>query len=150
MLEDIVKDVRSLDAAKTNLTHTITALRRLHMLDTAIGQLDAMTSRRQYRDAAALIDAVEQLVRHFEAFRDVPRVVALRTSYANISATLRLALIEDFSKCVLEPYAHRHPSGCRLMHPPHSCAPSPMGASSPTPLAPTCGGSSSPRSPNGR
>jgi hypothetical protein len=37
MVQEICRDIRKLDFAKTHLTHTITALRRLAMLVNAVG-----------------------------------------------------------------------------------------------------------------
>ena len=37
MVQEICRDIRKLDYAKTHLTHTITALRRLAMLVNAVG-----------------------------------------------------------------------------------------------------------------
>lgn len=39
MVQEICRDIRKLDFAKTHLTHTITALRRLAMLVNAVGEL---------------------------------------------------------------------------------------------------------------
>ena len=39
MVQEICRDIRKLDFAKTHLTHTITALRRLAMLVNAVGAL---------------------------------------------------------------------------------------------------------------
>ena len=40
MVQEICRDIRSLDHAKKHLTSTIIALRNLHMLVSAVGQLD--------------------------------------------------------------------------------------------------------------
>lgn len=39
MVQEICRDIRKLDFAKTHLTHTITALRRLAMLVNAVGNV---------------------------------------------------------------------------------------------------------------
>lgn len=44
MVQEICRDIRKLDFAKSHLTHTITALRRLAMLVNAVGALLQLTS----------------------------------------------------------------------------------------------------------
>jgi len=67
----ITGDIRCLDRAKRNLTTSITALRRLQMLQNAVEQVDAMASKQQYRDAAMKVEAVQQLMTHFDSFAEV-------------------------------------------------------------------------------
>ena len=43
MVQEICRDIRKLDFAKTHLTHTITALRRLAMLVNAVGESVSLT-----------------------------------------------------------------------------------------------------------
>ena len=63
MVHEICRDIKSLDYAKRHLTTTITALKRLHMLLTAVEQLSATAGEKQYREAANLLDAVRQQLR---------------------------------------------------------------------------------------
>ena len=41
------------------------------MLVSAVDQLEAFAAERQYREAASLLEAVNQLSSHFEAFKDM-------------------------------------------------------------------------------
>jgi vacuolar protein sorting-associated protein 53 len=43
------------------------------MLVTAVDQLQTVARTRQYREAANLLDAVRQLLTHFESYAAVPR-----------------------------------------------------------------------------
>jgi hypothetical protein len=52
MVQEICRDIKKLDCAKRHLTGTITALRRLSMLVSAVEQLETMAMRRQYRGGA--------------------------------------------------------------------------------------------------
>ena len=58
MVQEITRDIKSLDNAKRNLTTSITTLNHLHMLVGGVDTLVTMTERRQYRDAANLLAAV--------------------------------------------------------------------------------------------
>ena len=49
MVHEICRDIKSLDYAKRHLTTTITALKRLQMLVTAVEQLDVMAPRADVR-----------------------------------------------------------------------------------------------------
>lgn len=88
MVQEICRDIRQLDHAKRHLQTTITALKRLHMLVTAVDQLQAVAQARQYREAANLLDAVRQLLTHFESYASVPRIVELRNAVSNVKREL--------------------------------------------------------------
>lgn len=57
------RDIKQLDFAKRHLQTTITALKRLHMLVSAVDQLSFFAREHHYKEAANLVDAVRQ-VRH--------------------------------------------------------------------------------------
>ena len=71
MVQEICRDIKQLDFAKRHLQTTITALKRLHMLVTAVDQLQAVAKAKQYRESANLLDAVRQLLTHFESYSQV-------------------------------------------------------------------------------
>lgn len=59
LVQEICRDIKSLDVAKKNLTLTITALKRLVMLVTALEQLRQLAAGRQYKEASNLLQAVD-------------------------------------------------------------------------------------------
>lgn len=71
MVQEICRDIKQLDFAKRHLQTTITALKRLHMLVTAVDQLKGVAKAKQYRESANLLDAVRQLLTHFESYAQV-------------------------------------------------------------------------------
>eukprot|EP00958_Prasinococcus_capsulatus_P022721 scaffold3210_cov402-Prasinococcus_capsulatus_cf.AAC.23 len=87
MVQEICRDIKKLDFAKKHLTTTITALRRLAMLGMfgRSGQCEqwaclgpcAIASKKEYRDTANLVEAVAQLMKHFEPFGQIPKVLRL-------------------------------------------------------------------------
>ncbi|KAF3548745.1 hypothetical protein DY000_02010320 [Brassica cretica] len=97
MVQEICRDIKKLDFAKKNITTTITALHRLTMLVSAVEQLQVMASKRQYKEAAAQLEAVSQLCNHFEAYRDVPKITELRQKLYNIKQILKSHVFSDFS-----------------------------------------------------
>ncbi|XP_022757878.1 LOW QUALITY PROTEIN: vacuolar protein sorting-associated protein 53 A-like [Durio zibethinus] len=97
MVQEICRDIKKLDFAKKHITTTITALHRLTMLVSAVEQLQAMASKRQYKEAAAQLEAVNQLCSHFEAYRDIPKITELREKFKNIKQILKSHVFSDFS-----------------------------------------------------
>lgn len=97
MVQEICRDIKKLDFAKKHITTTITALHRLTMLVSAVEQLQVMASKRQYKEAAAQLEAVNQLCSHFEAYRDVPKITELREKFKNIKKILKSHIFSDFS-----------------------------------------------------
>ncbi|KAL5226807.1 hypothetical protein ABZP36_015072 [Zizania latifolia] len=98
MVQEICRDIKKLDCAKRHITTTITALHRLTMLAvSAVEQLQVMASKRQYKEASAQLEAVNQLCSHFEAYRDVPKITELREKFKNIKKILKSHVFSDFS-----------------------------------------------------
>ncbi|XP_020876493.1 vacuolar protein sorting-associated protein 53 B-like isoform X1 [Arabidopsis lyrata subsp. lyrata] len=56
MVQNICRDIKRLDFAKKNITTAVTALSRLTMLVSAVEQLQVMTSKRQYKEAATQLE----------------------------------------------------------------------------------------------
>ncbi|XP_058216289.1 vacuolar protein sorting-associated protein 53 A [Rhododendron vialii] len=97
MVQEICRDIKKLDFAKKHITTTITALHRLTMLVSAVEQLQVMASKRQYKEAAAQLEAVNQLCSHFEAYKDIPKITELREKFKNIRQILKSHVFSDFS-----------------------------------------------------
>ncbi|KAG8390647.1 hypothetical protein BUALT_Bualt01G0105400 [Buddleja alternifolia] len=97
MVQEICRDIKKLDFAKKHITTTITALHRLTMLVSAVEQLQVMASKRQYKEAAAQLEAVNQLCSHFEAYRDIPKITELRDKFKSIKQILKTHVFSDFS-----------------------------------------------------
>ena len=94
---DISRDVGKLDACKKRLQKAISSLRRLSMFVSATSQLETMCHRRNYREAAHLLEAVGQLSQHFAEYGDVPKIQRLRAKYEEIATGLKTAVFEDFA-----------------------------------------------------
>ncbi|CAN4105512.1 unnamed protein product [Withania somnifera] len=97
MVQEICRDIKKLDFAKKHITTTITALHRLTMLVSAVEQLQVMASKRHYKEAAAQLEAVNQLCNHFEAYRDIPKITELREKFKSIKQVLKSHVFSDFS-----------------------------------------------------
>jgi hypothetical protein len=89
-------DIKRLDGTKRNLTLSMTALKRLQMLTTAYEQLRGLARTRQYRDCASLLQAVLQLMRHFNSYRSIDQIATLSRNVANLQRELLEQVCEDF------------------------------------------------------
>ena len=97
-VRDICSDIQTLDNAKRNLTSTITTLRRLSMLETAILQLSILTEERGYREAANLLEATSQLAGNFDSYKSVPKVCELMASVRALRSQLQAQVFEEFKE----------------------------------------------------
>ena len=89
MVQEICADIKKLDYAKTNLQTSITSMKRLQMLTTAVGQLENLAHEYQYRDAANLLDAVKQLLSHFDTYDSIPFIAEIRAKVDIIQNDLK-------------------------------------------------------------
>ena len=102
MVHEICRDIKSLDYAKRHLTTTITALKRLQMLVTAVEQLVVMSRERMYAEAANLLEAVTQLLGHFSEYTHIDKVRELSDKVADVRTSLRTQVFDDFNKLSAE------------------------------------------------
>jgi len=96
-VQEICRDIKKLDHAKRHLTSSITALRRLSMLISAMGNLQQAAEDRNYEEAAGLLAAVTQLSEFFEPYVRVPKVAELRGQWTAVRALLRSNVFDDFN-----------------------------------------------------
>jgi hypothetical protein len=89
-------DIKRLDDTKKNLTLSMTALKRLQMLTTAYEQLRGLAKTRQYRECASLLQAVLQLMRHFNSYRSIDQIATLSRNVAELQRELLEQVCEDF------------------------------------------------------
>eukprot|EP00931_Biecheleriopsis_adriatica_P034116 TRINITY_DN1973_c0_g1_i3.p1 TRINITY_DN1973_c0_g1~~TRINITY_DN1973_c0_g1_i3.p1 ORF type:complete len:845 (-),score=210.09 TRINITY_DN1973_c0_g1_i3:73-2607(-) len=97
LVSDVCRDIKSLDIAKRNLTLTVTALKRLVMLVTALDQLRSQASCREYEEASKLVHAVEELASHFQELSHVARVADLLDRKAAVLGDLRQQVLDDYA-----------------------------------------------------
>ncbi|KAF4504251.1 hypothetical protein G6O67_008425 [Ophiocordyceps sinensis] len=95
-ITSMTADIKRLDGTKRNLTLSMTALKRLQMLTTAYEQLRALARTRQYRDCAGLLQAVLQLMRHFNSYRSIEQIATLSREVSELQRELLEQVCEDF------------------------------------------------------
>jgi len=89
MVQEICADIKKLDFAKTHLQSSITSLKRLQMLVTAVGQLELLAHEYHYREAANLLDAVNQLLGHFKHYTSIPMIAGVQQRVDAIKSDLK-------------------------------------------------------------
>jgi hypothetical protein len=95
-ITSMTADIKRLDGTKRNLTLSMTALKRLQMLTTAYEQLRGLAKTRQYRDCASLLQAVLQLMRHFNSYRSIEQIATLSRGVSDLQRELLEQVCEDF------------------------------------------------------
>ncbi len=95
-ITSMTADIKRLDGTKKNLTLSMTALKRLQMLTTAYEQLRGLAKTRQYRDCASLLQAVIQLMRHFNSYRSIDQIATLSRGVGEVQRELLEQVCEDF------------------------------------------------------
>ncbi|CAG8548135.1 3287_t:CDS:10, partial [Scutellospora calospora] len=96
MVQEITKDIKSLDYAKKHLTISITALKRLQMLVTAVNQLKIMAQMKQYKETSQLLQAVLQLSLYFKSYKSIKRIAELSSSVTTFQNDLKKQIFDDF------------------------------------------------------
>ena len=95
-VREICADIVRLDRAKNHLTGSITTLRRLSMFVSGMEQLELFALRRQYGDAANLLQAAAQLATHFDSYSGIPKIKELQDKHVQVKNQLRAAVFDDF------------------------------------------------------
>lgn len=95
-ITSMTADIKRLDGTKRNLTKSMTALKRLQMLTTAYDQLRGLAKTRQYRECAGLLQAVIQLMKHFNSYRSIEQIAALSRGVSDLQRELLEQICEDF------------------------------------------------------
>ncbi|ORX41475.1 hypothetical protein BCR36DRAFT_468150 [Piromyces finnis] len=99
LVQDITKDIKSLDYAKTHLTSSITVIKRLQMFGLAITQLKNMIPTKQYKETAQLLEVIYELLIHFSTYRSILQIDALYVDINSIQTTLKRQIFNEFEAC---------------------------------------------------
>jgi vacuolar protein sorting-associated protein 53 len=86
-VQELCADIRKLDCAKTHLQTTITSLKRLQMLITAVNQLEEWREL-PLKQVANMFEVVKQLLVHFTKYSSIPKIKKLIDVIAMVESTL--------------------------------------------------------------
>ncbi|XP_026736412.1 vacuolar protein sorting-associated protein 53 homolog [Trichoplusia ni] len=98
MVREITLEIKQLDCAKSNLTAAITALNHLHMLVGGVSALRTMTASRQYKEIVLPMQAIMEVLQHFECYREIRELSALRDQVTAIRRQLAAQILADFKE----------------------------------------------------
>jgi hypothetical protein len=96
MVEEICRDIKSLDYAKTHLTSTISALMKLHMLVQAVDMLKYMAEKKQYSEVATRLGAVDMLFLDFASYSHIPKIQELKKTMLIERENLQTRILNEF------------------------------------------------------
>lgn len=88
MVQEICADIKKLDFAKQHLQTTISQMRKLQMLVTAVQQLEELSRDNKYREAADMLEAVKQLMTLFNQYSDIPKIRDIQTRVRRVREQL--------------------------------------------------------------
>ncbi|KAF5291601.1 hypothetical protein FQA39_LY14323 [Lamprigera yunnana] len=98
MVREITHDIKQLDCAKRNLTLAITTLNHLHMLVGGVDTLKSLTEKRLYGEIALPLQAISEVMLHFESYTDIPQIKALSDQVKAIHTDLAQQITHDFKE----------------------------------------------------
>lgn len=96
-IQDSTKDIKRLDNTKSNLTQTMTVLKRLQMLTIAYGQLNCLIKNRKYKEMSQTLPAVMELMSHFQSYRSIDQVALLSKQVAEVQTAISGQIFADFA-----------------------------------------------------
>lgn len=98
VVKEITRDIKQLDFAKRNLTASITALNHLHMLVEGVDTLKVLTQKKQYGEIVLPLQAVMEVMQHFNSYMDIPQVKQLSDEVRQIHVELAQQITADFKQ----------------------------------------------------
>lgn len=103
MVREITRDIKQLDCAKRNLTSAITTLNHLHMLVEGVDTLKTLTEKRLYGDILLPLQAIMEVITHFQNYSDIPQIKNLSDQVNKIHRELAEQITKDFKDAFASP-----------------------------------------------
>ena len=96
MVKKITRDIKQLDQAKRNLTQAITTHNHLHMLMSGVETLQNLTKKRQYGEAASLLEGILNVMEHFVKYKSIPTVRDVTSQVSELKEQLTQLVMSEF------------------------------------------------------
>ncbi|KAK2580587.1 hypothetical protein KPH14_007709 [Odynerus spinipes] len=97
-VKEITRDIKQLDFAKRNLVTSITTLNHLHMLVEGVDTLKTLTQKKQYGEIILPLQAVTEVMQHFNGYMDIPQIKQLSDEVRQIHIELAQQITTDFKE----------------------------------------------------
>ncbi len=97
LVHEMCKDIKLLDTAKFNLTHSINTLRKFSDLMLSLDNLGQFCAERNYKEAVNCLKAVDDLAMYFKDYEEIKQVKELLADKEDILTKVRMQIKDDFS-----------------------------------------------------
>ncbi|KAG7098487.1 hypothetical protein E1B28_000431 [Marasmius oreades] len=102
VVRSITKDIQVLDLAKKNLILSMTTLKRLQMLVSALTQLEDLVREKKYGEIAQTLAAVKQISDSFKQYISIPRIMQIWKRIQELQHNIRALIDQDFDMFYLQ------------------------------------------------
>lgn len=95
-MQEMCKDIKTLDLAKKNITLSINCLRKYADLITSLENLKSNFQNKNYRNSADNMKTILELARFFKPYADIPQIETTLRDKDKILNSLKLQLKDEF------------------------------------------------------
>ncbi|KAK0081657.1 hypothetical protein PV325_011819 [Microctonus aethiopoides] len=97
-VKEITRDIKQLDFAKRNLTASITALNKLHVLVGEVDSLRTLTQKKHYGEIVPKLQVIMEVMQYFSSYMDIPQIKQLSDEVNQIEIELAQQITSDFKE----------------------------------------------------
>ncbi|KAK0180845.1 hypothetical protein PV327_003183 [Microctonus hyperodae] len=97
-VKEITRDIKQLDFAKRNLTASITALNKLHVLVGEVDSLRTLTKKKHYGEIVPKLQVIMEVMQYFSSYMDIPQIKQLSDEVNQIEIELAQQITSDFKE----------------------------------------------------
>ena len=98
MVQEITRDIKSLDVAKKHITESIKSLNHLGFLLRSIDGLDEKKERGRYEEVSANLAGIKDVFGYFAKHADIDRIRELSLKVDSIKNSIAMKITSDFRK----------------------------------------------------
>ncbi|ORY51684.1 hypothetical protein BCR33DRAFT_712692 [Rhizoclosmatium globosum] len=96
LVQDITREITSLDQAKKNLMLSMATVKKLQMLASSLDHMKVIMAKKQYLDVAQLFEVITKLSNYFEGFRNVAQIAVLLERVVQLRIDIKRQVFGDF------------------------------------------------------
>ncbi|CAF0997701.1 unnamed protein product [Brachionus calyciflorus] len=107
MVKEITRDIKQLDVAKKNISHSITILNHLYFLLEGVEQLEELIQAgksNQMGEMAGVLERVINVIDHFEPYNHIEHIAELAERVKKIKSELSVKIKKDFEDFFSNPF----------------------------------------------
>lgn len=97
IVQEMCKDIKTLDLAKKNITLSINCLRKFADLISSLDHLRTFSTQRDYKQAAHVLLSIIDLSNYFKTYQKIPQIKEVLKNKDTILSTLKLQINDEFS-----------------------------------------------------